>query len=352
LALYSIWQMPPYQARGRFFERANCLHKPEKTQSIPARVGLSSRGFLGGFVIREQSRAAQAAYNVTRSTVALMATLITVGYCHAEVRYGFTTVDVPHASRTAINGNTAHALAGEYDDAASTTHGFVAYDHQFKTIDVPQATYTSVNGINDHGDLAGIYVKDRRYAFFSQNGRTTTLDPPGAILSQGGFVNNHRQVVGAFRTSDQKRHGFVWRAGRFDILNVPNDHPLYGTVALGINDYSDVAGNYVDATGVRHGFLLSRGSYTTLDPAGSVLTVAEGVNNNGVVVGLYLDASGVQHGFVWTHGTYTTVDAPRSLATGIYSINALGEIVGTYDDLAGVGHGFVAKPEQSHMAKQ
>ena len=51
-----------------------------------------------------------------------------------------------------------------------------------------------------------------------------------------------------------------------------------GTVGLGINDFGDVVGDYVDSAGNRHGFVRSKGIYTTLDVPGAVLTVAEGIN--------------------------------------------------------------------------
>ena len=46
------------------------------------------------------------------------------------------------------------------------------------------------------------------------------------------------------------------------------DNPLNtsgdGTLASGMNDTGQIVGTYADASGV-HGFLLSGGSYTTLD---------------------------------------------------------------------------------------
>ena len=106
-------------------------------------------------------------------------------------------------------------------------------------------------------------------------------------------------------------------------------------MALGINDPGQVVGTYVDADGNRHGFLLSKGLYTTLDVPGAAFTVAQGINNAGTIVGLYVDGDGNQHGFVLSKGVYTTIDVPNSTATAVFSINAQGAIVGSYDDADG-----------------
>src|SRR5258708_9964470 len=68
-----------------------------------------------------------------------------------------------------------------------------------------------------------------------------------------------------------------------DPLNTSGD----GTLASGINDTGQIVGTYADASGV-HGFLLSGGSYTTLDaPLAPQYTIAQGINGAGQIVGLY-----------------------------------------------------------------
>jgi probable HAF family extracellular repeat protein len=284
--------------------------------------------------------------------LALGLLLGTPGLPAAGANFNFTTIDVPHSTRTAANGDSTHAIAGEFDDAGGITHGFVLSGGVYTTIDVPGASLTSVNGISARGQLAGTYQDTTSFhAYFRSTGSFTTLDPPGSIRSQGGFLNAQGQVVGTYRDQNNKRHGFIWRNGVFTALqiNVPGDNPVGGTVAIGINDPGKVVGDYVDNTTpnpVRHGFLLSQGVYTTLDPPGTSLTVAEGINNAGVIVGFYLDAAGKEHGFVLSGGVYTTVDIPKSTGTQINSINAQGVIVGFYDDANGSTHGFVGTPAQ------
>jgi probable HAF family extracellular repeat protein len=155
--------------------------------------------------------------------------------------------------------------------------------------------------------------------------------------------------VGTYRTAGPVRHGFVWKNGVYTTFNVPNNHPMLGTVAFGINDRGQIVGDYVDTVapnaGKRRGFLLDNGVYTTFDFPGALLTVAEGINNAGTIVGAYVDAAQSQHGFVLSNGVYTKIDVGvlNSINTAVNSINAIGEIAGSYDDAGGT-HGFVGRP--------
>ena len=51
-----------------------------------------------------------------------------------------------------------------------------------------------------------------------EQGRFTTLDPPGSIRSQGGFINAQGQVVGTYRDANDRRHGFIWSKGVFTTI--------------------------------------------------------------------------------------------------------------------------------------
>jgi uncharacterized membrane protein len=270
------------------------------------------------------------------------------GLARADFTFNFTTIDVPGASRTAANANSTNAIAGEYDDAGGITHGFILRGGVYTTFNASApndvVSSTVINGINAAGRLAGTYMgTSRSHAFFWSQGVLTTLDPSGSTRSQGGFLNAQDQVVGTYRDANDKRHGFLWSKGNFTTFNVPDDHPLFGTVALGINDPGQIVGDYVDTDGNRHGFLLSQGTYTTLDVPGAMLTVAQGINNASLIVGLYVDAEGNEHGFVLSQGVYTKVDVPKSASTAVFSVNAQGETVGPYDDASG-SHGFVGTP--------
>jgi hypothetical protein len=70
------------------------------------------------------------------------------------------------------------------------------------------------------------------------------------------------------------------------------------------------------------------GAADTVEPPSSVLYI----NPEGQIVGGYLDTSGTGHGFLLSHGTFTTIDFPGSIYTEANRINSKGDIVGAYVD--------------------
>ncbi len=271
--------------------------------------------------------------------------------------FKFTAIDVPGSALTEANGNSAKQIVGSYDDADGNTHGFILNKKDvFKKVDAPNSILTLLNEVNEEGQIVGTYADSTRlHGFFLDKGKgkIITLDPPGSIRSQGGGINEKGKIVGAYRTSDQRRHGYLWRNGVFTSFNVPNDHPVLGTVPLGINDRSEIVGNYVAGSGGilgpndgRHGFLLSKDVYTQLDYPGAAFTVAQGINNEGEIVGQYFNDDDSGHGFFRSKkGIYTSIDITDATFTAAYSINDKGEIVGSFDDIDGNTHGYVGTPK-------
>lgn len=84
----------------------------------------------------------------------------------------------------------------------------------------------------------------------------------------------------------------------FTSIDVPCGNCLGGvaprTVVLGINPRGDIVGNYTDAVGKVHGFLLSDGEYTSIDVPGELVgtpgtlpTSALGISPSGEIVGQF-----------------------------------------------------------------
>ena len=176
---------------------------------------------------------------------------------------------MPGSTGTSVNANSAHAIAGQFGDAAGNTHGFVLSNRVLTTIDVPGAVFTSVNGINSDGELSGIYIDSggTYHGYFrSKKGVFTRLDPPGSVRTQAEFLNAQGEVVGVYRDASQTRHGFTWSKGAFTSFDVPGSAAPLGTVGIGINDHGDVVGDYAGqplATAAT-AFVRSKGDYTTL----------------------------------------------------------------------------------------
>jgi hypothetical protein len=148
---------------------------------------------------------------------------------------------------------------------------------------------------------------------------------------------------------------------------VPSTHPIIkfnvsgagtgagqGTIPFGIVADGSILGEYIDASGVYHGFLRSpSGAITTFDAPGAgpgQSTFPSGINSALTIVGSYSDSSSVSHGFLRSPGgSFVTIDAPGAgtgagQGTGAYDINTKGEIAGSYYDSEGTAHGYVRSP--------
>jgi probable HAF family extracellular repeat protein len=163
------------------------------------------------------------------------------------------------------------------------------------------------------------------------------IDVPGAYVTVAIGINDRSQIVGFFEDATGL-HGFVRSNGQFTTLDVPN---AYDTRATGINSQGQVVGRYAMAGQPSHGFLLENGRFVTIDPPGATSASASGINDLGQIVGSYSDASG-SHGFLWTHGQFVTLNGPQAVPSGssAFAINRSGQIVGGYFDGGGMAHGF------------
>jgi probable HAF family extracellular repeat protein len=100
------------------------------------------------------------------------------------------------------------------------------------------------------------------------------------------------------------------------------------TAANGINASGQIVGYFINNGGT-HGFLLSGGTYTSLDdPLATQGTNAFGINAAGQIVGSYSTSSGI-HGFIYDGNSYITLDNPSATNLTVASgINGAGQIVG------------------------
>jgi probable HAF family extracellular repeat protein len=135
-------------------------------------------------------------------------------------------------------------------------------------------------------------------------------------------------------------HGFLLSGGTYITL----DEPLATTrtVASGINGSGDIVGYYDNEFGT-HAFWLSGFFHTLVDPMATGDTLALGINASGQAVGFYRDASNTRHGFLCDviSETFTTLDDPlATFGTVANGINDMGQIVGYYFNNSGQ-HGFL-----------
>ena len=112
-------------------------------------------------------------------------------------------------------------------------------------------------------------------------------------------------------------------------LNVPGSDETWAT---GINARGDIVGVYF-AAGIRNGYLLRKGVYTTLPfPEGAIALGARAINARGDIVGTFDSADGAMHGYLLKDGQYTAFDRPGSSATSAFGLNNADDIVGIWED--------------------
>ena len=124
----------------------------------------------------------------------------------------------------------------------------------------------------------------------------------------------------------------------FTAINFPG---ATRTRALGLNDRGDIMGDFIDSSGVLHGYVLSQGNFTNFNPPGSIQTRGLAINNRGVIGGIFLDSSHVRHSYLLNHGVFTIFDFPSATGTSLQDMNDLDQVVGTYVDSTGNTHGFL-----------
>jgi len=122
-------------------------------------------------------------------------------------------------------------------------------------------------------------------------------------------------------------------------IDVPNS---ILTVARGINAHGDVLGDYIDADGVGHDFLLRDGVFTTIEYPGGAAASALAMNARGDIAGNLDDADG-SHGFVLSNGVITKIDHPDALWTSAFGINNSGDVTGQFGTQSGQVGSFILR---------
>jgi len=288
-------------------------------------------------------------------------------------------VCAPNCGTYAIGMNDEGAITGSYTDAEIVPHGFLrAPNGHIISFDAPGAGLgagldegTSPFSINDLGLITGQF-QDPSYLIHGfvryPDGSFATFDAPGAVSSPvcapfcgtwGEAINLWGEIAGYYIDANNVDHGFVRSPdGSITTFDAPGagTGANQGTVVgeKGINRRGEVDGWYIDENNVFHGFLRAPdGTIASVDPLGSYGTILGGINAAGEIAGYYYDANYVGHGFLRApDGTFTTFDAPGAGAehnqfqgTLAFSVNTARMVTGIYVDAANVLHGFLRGPD-------
>ena len=283
--------------------------------------------------------------------------------------YSFQILDYPRAVQTqALGINDAGQIVGSYMGPDHLTHGFLWAHGKFTSIDYPGAAGTVARGINAAGAIVGTYTDTpdcgrcygQTHSFLWSAGTFTTLpEAPRSMpgTTQAYSINRSGQIVGNYTDPCLCREfGFVWSGGVFTTIVDPG---FSSTVARGINDSGQIVGygQQVWEGADAHGYLLSNGTFTSLDnrpvaaPDSGSVVMPQGINNRGDVAGYYRHPGLPERAFILSGGTRTEVNDRNagSGSTGIFgsAINSAGHIVGYFADPNGIIHGFSSASQTS-----
>lgn len=213
--------------------------------------------------------------------------------------------------------------------------------YAFSYIDYPQSPDTYVEGINSGAasskmEIVGAYGPELEEGFLLQlegkEGTTyafkTVAHPKSSSQSPLG-INDFGQIVGTYVNSSGTTEGYEFSGGKFTTIAVPFTGATY-TEAQDINNSGEIVGEWGDPSGVDQGFTLIEGTYTSFDYPGAPYTLATALNNLGAIVGYYEDSEGNFHGFLLSGGTYTSIDVPGAVGTLASGNNDAGDVVGLY----------------------
>lgn len=225
---------------------------------------------------------------------------------YAYIRYKNGTFSPPLTDPNDSQGQTAGTdfngseLVGNYYDPTNGFHSFLYTEGMFTSLDPVGATSTAVNGVNSAGDYSGWvnYGSWVTQGFINSAGQLTEFAIPGASFTSANAISTLGSVAGVYQLTTGAIHGFVRDVS--GNLTYPIDYPsgTY-TIPRGINSSGWIAGSYVDAQLVQHGFLFRPpDAFISYTYPGSTSTSLEGINDRGQTCGQFIDTAGLQHAFI------------------------------------------------------
>src|SRR5262249_51864335 len=101
-------------------------------------------------------------------------------------------------------------------------------------------------------------------------------------------------------------------------------------------------GEYTDAVGKIHAYLLTGGRFTSFDYPSAAGTVAFGIGNSGDIVGPWTSLPLTFHGYLLRRGSFSTIEYPGAMWT-LPTMIVGQNIVGGWFDTNFTSHGFFLK---------
>lgn len=170
----------------------------------------------------------------------------------------------------------------------------------------------------------------------------TTFDYPGIGNSTFPFgINNAGDIAGYYLDASGVTRGFTrLKTGALSRPIVDPGATNNVTRAIGINLARTVVGDYQESSLFYHGFFLTGRTFTTLDFSGTVGSDLFAINDAGDFGGAGFDGTNVQ-AYVSLGGTQMVIPIAGSTLSAVHGLNNLAQAVGIYQDSALAYHGFL-----------
>jgi hypothetical protein len=273
---------------------------------------------------------------------------------HAHYTYSLVAPEISkNATCTNAYVNSINAsgeiLGTFYCDGAS--RGFLDVNGHTKRFKVPgkKSRDTEPSGLSSTGvvvlttqrNYAGRYTSYRR----SIHGHLSKLADPKA--GKGGTevesINASGEIVGLYFTGATDKHfkSFIDKGGKFRTFSLKGKGSKQ-VALIDITDSGDLAGYFVDAKGVKHGFLVESGKTTIINAPGAGKKKTEGteisfLTDNGSYSGavFFKQGNSFTHtcrGFIHTASGYHKIAVPKTWGydTIVNGMTDSGEVVGGF----------------------
>ena len=215
---------------------------------------------------------------------------------------------------------------------------------RFTTVDFPGSVATTAFGVNERGEIVGNYrdSSNRTHGFVKTGDLFRAIDYPGAVFTDARGISSSGEVVGSYRMPGEPAvnfHGYLLtRGGEFRPIDSPGH---VNTVAQRISPDGTVYGCYHDSDtmGTMHGTAINGDERAEFEMA---TTMHNGATPSGkTIVGLYTDMDTNRgRAYLLDRGEFVPFDVPGSIFTAGWDINPARQAVGVYQDAAGRFHGF------------
>jgi uncharacterized membrane protein len=237
--------------------------------------------------------------------------------------------------------NDDNVIAGSFIDQNGAEHGFVGpVNGTYTTFDAGPGG-TQARGLNNDGYIVGFsnsQIGDStNQPNFERlpNGKILTVSwGTGALFGQTyGIANDSNKFVGA-RWDQHASHLFPYQGqhGDWD-RDIGLQAPYETAAAYGINTHGDIVGGY--SFPPAHGYIARRDKFAIVDYPGETegTTRLSGTNDRGHAVGQWFDADGNMHSFLLHIASSAFIDIKVRGAKNVaaWGINNEGAVAVTTD---------------------